>query len=85
MLDRDKRKRNSPVDHSGSKYFKPVVGAVDGQIDVYAVIATYDVKCPGRQHAIKKLLLAGDRGKGNTKQDLEEAIDAIKRAIQLLD
>ncbi len=34
------------------------------------------------QHAIKKLLCSGIRGKGSAVQDLTESIDAIKRAIE---
>ena len=52
-------------------------------IDVYAVIETFDVTCPACQHALKKILLAGDRGKNDTIADLDEARDAITRAIEL--
>ena len=58
-------------------------GAKDGTIDVYAVIETFDVQCPARQHAIKKLLCSGIRGKGNAIQDLKETRVAIDRAIKL--
>jgi hypothetical protein len=53
------------------------------QIDVYGVIETFGVTCPARQHALKKILLAGDRGKNHTIDDLKEARDAINRAIEL--
>ncbi len=69
--------------HSGSKYLREVVGAVDGRVDVYAVIETFAVACPARQHAIKKLLCSGLRGKGDALQDLREAGDAITRAIEI--
>lgn len=52
-------------------------------IDVYDVLVAYNVTCPARQHAIKKLLCAGIRGKGDTSQDLNEAIQAIERAKEL--
>lgn len=68
---------------SGSKYLKPVRGAVDGHVDVYAIIVTCGVTCPARAHAIKKLLFSGNRSKGDTLQDLREARDAVDRAIQL--
>lgn len=68
---------------SGSKYLREVVCAIGGKIDVYAVIDAFDVRCPARQHAIKKLLCSGIRGKGGTIQDLNEARDAIDRAIQM--
>jgi len=76
---------------SGRKYFRPIKGGkifLTGpdptqQIDVYAVAETFDVTCPARTHALKKILLAGDRGKNDTIADLDEARDAITRAIEL--
>ncbi len=78
----------SNFNSSGSKYLRHVQGDLtspegDVLIDVYAVIKTFDVKCPARQHAIKKLLCAGLRSKASEAQDLSEAKDAIERAIQL--
>ena len=70
-------------DHGLTKYDRPIKGAKDGTIDVYAVIETFDVQCPARQHAIKKLLCSGIRGKGNAIQDLKETKVAIDRAIKL--
>lgn len=68
---------------SGSKYLRELKGVVNDRVDVYAVLVMFDVKCPARQHAIKKLLCSGIRGKGDVTQDLKEARDAIDRAIQL--
>ena len=68
---------------SGSKYLRDVTCSVDGKVDVYAVLEAFNVLCPARQHAIKKLLCSGIRGKGNAVQDLEEARDAVDRAIQM--
>ena len=55
----------------------------DLKVDVYAVLVAFEVTCPARQHAIKKLLCAGLRDKGNVEQDLVEAKDAITRAIEI--
>lgn len=55
----------------------------NGKIDVYAVIEAFDVRCPARQHALKKLLCAGIRGKGDCIQDLTETVDAVTRAIEM--
>ena len=68
---------------SGSKYLREVPCRINGKIDVYAVLDAFQVTCPARQHAIKKLLCAGLRGKGDVVQDLEEACDAVTRAIQM--
>ena len=76
--------------HSGNKYHRKIfpIGAGTDEsepitVDVYNVIEAFDVNCPGLQHAIKKLLCAGIRGKGGVEQDLTEAIDAISRSITL--
>jgi hypothetical protein len=71
-----------PVNHSGSKYLRDVQ-LISGKIDVYAVLVAFGVSCPARQHAIKKLLCAGLRGKGDELQDLRESIDAVRRAIEI--
>jgi len=70
---------------SGSKYLRELKGVVNGRLDIYSVLVMFDVKCPARQHAIKKLLCSGIRGKGDVTQDLREARDAVDRAIQLLE
>lgn len=69
--------------HSGSKYLRNIHPASEGLIDVYSVIEAYQVACPARQHAIKKLLCAGLRSKGSVLQDLGEARDALERAIDM--
>lgn len=51
------------------------------RIDVYSVLRAFGVDHP-TGHAIKKLLCAGMRGKGDRVQDLTEAKVAIDRAIQ---
>lgn len=72
----------SQFNASGSKYLRPIQ-TVDGCVDVYAVLVAFDVSCPARQHAVKKLLCAGIRGKGDEAQDLLEARDAVDRAAQM--
>ena len=52
-------------------------------VDVYDVLMAFKVACPARQHALKKLLQAGSRGAKGTKQDLQEALESILRAIEL--
>ncbi len=52
-------------------------------IDVYDVLKAFGVTCPARQHAIKKLLCAGLRGKGDSVQDLKEAVQAVERSVEL--
>jgi hypothetical protein len=52
-------------------------------IDVYWVLQAWSVNNPSVQHAVKKLLAAGQRGAKDTLQDLKEARNSINRAIEL--
>lgn len=74
--------------HSGSKYIREIWSCThpvqSAEVDVYAVLAAFGVVSPARQHAIKKLLCAGLRGKGSELQDIGEAIDALNRDRQML-
>ena len=53
------------------------------KIDVYVVLEAFGVNCSARQHAVKKLLCSGVRGKADVLQDLAEAGLSNIRAIQL--
>jgi hypothetical protein len=68
---------------SGSKYIRDVPCSIDGKVDVYAVLDAFNVTCPARQHAVKKILCAGLRGNKDATIDLEEAADAVNRAMQM--
>lgn len=61
-----------------STYKRTIHGA---SLDIYDILVAYGVTCPARQHAIKKLLVAGGRGAKGVVQDLEEAAQALSRAI----
>lgn len=55
------------------------------KLDIYRILALYEVKDPCIQHAVKKLLCAGLRnGKKPLQQDYEEAIESIKRALEMI-
>lgn len=49
------------------------------QIDVYRVLLVFGVTDPCLQHAAKKLLKAGGRGQKDAGQDVQEAIDTLRR------
>ncbi|SFI83922.1 hypothetical protein [Albimonas pacifica] len=51
--------------------------------DVYEVLIAFGVTCPACQHAIKKLLAAGQRGSKGKAQDLKEAEASVARARQI--
>ncbi len=72
--------------HTGNKYLRTIYPRGEGQpitVDVYCVLKAFNVTNPGLQHAIKKLLCGGLRGKASFLQDLSESIDAIERAKEL--
>lgn len=53
-------------------------------VDVYRVLKLFNVHDPCLQHAIKKLLVAGGRGAGkDITQDVQEAIDSLKRLLEM--
>ena len=65
------------------KYDVQIVGkdGVKTTVDVYRVLNAFDVYDAATQHAIKKLLAAGNRGHEDYVQDLKEAIASIELAI----
>lgn len=73
-------------EHEGKKYLREIHSAVQCEtilIDVYAVLVGFNVTCPARAQAIKKLLCAGLRDKGSELDDLIGALAAVNRAIEI--
>ena len=64
-------------------YFKSVKNY--DYIDVYRVLTLFEVDNPCLQHTIKKLLCAGQRGDKDSYQDIQEAIDSLKRYKDMKD
>lgn len=48
-------------------------------VDVYRVLELFGVTDQALGHAIKKLLVAGNRGVKNIDKDVQEAIDTLQR------
>lgn len=66
-----------------SHYFKDVSSLKS--VDVYRVLDLFGVTHPCAQHAIKKLLMAGQRGGGkDLERDVREAGDTINRWLQMI-
>ena len=63
-----------------SKYSRRIGKEV---VDVYDVLMAFNVTNPATQHAIKKLLMPGNRGNKDKLTDLKEAYQSIARAIEL--
>ena len=72
--------RLKPKTNTPNPYKKSYKGV---QMDVYDVLKMFEVSNPATQHAIKKLLMNGNRGHKGIRQDLHEAISSIYRAIEL--
>lgn len=86
--------KQSIKQHEGSKYLKRIHSPVETDengrpavihVDVYAVLVAFDVDCPAIAHCLKKLLMPGQRGKGDIQADLKGAMAALNRAIELQD
>ena len=63
-----------------SKYHVQIKGQ---WVDVYDILAAYNVTNPADAHAIKKMLCPGQRGAKDGIQDRQEAIVSLQRAIEL--
>ena len=64
-----------------SHYFKDVSNLK--HIDVYRVLILFDVTDPCLQHAVKKLLCAGNRGVKDELKDVQEAISSLTRYLEI--
>jgi hypothetical protein len=80
--------------HTGNKYHREIFGlrtkSENGGcppsvvVDVYRVLDAFEVEDPGCQHAAKKILCRGIRGKGGVLQDTLEAIDALIESARMI-
>lgn len=64
-----------------NKYQKSIKGVT---VDVYDVLRAFEVTSPPIQHAVKKLLMPGNRGHKDQLQDVQEALQSIQREIEYL-
>lgn len=71
--------QTSRGDRPKNKYKKSIRGVA---IDVYDILEAYGPTHPVG-HAIKKLLMAGNRGAKSYVEDLSEAIQSIEREIEM--
>ncbi len=54
------------------------------QIDIYRIIDLYQVNHPCLQHALKKIICAGERGSKSFETDVREAVKSLDRALQMI-
>ena len=64
-----------------NKYMREVLPGI--WIDVYDVIEAFNVSDGGMQHAIKKMLAAGQRGHKNEATDRKDILASVKRSNEI--
>ncbi|HBD6162622.1 TPA: hypothetical protein KKN35_000560 [Shigella sonnei] len=57
---------------------------IDVWVDVYDVIKAFNVTSGPMQHALKKVLCAGERGHKDLLQDLNDIIASVEREIEMV-
>lgn len=78
LWQRSEEKTVSAEGESKHSHYKKDVSQYE-IVDVYRVLELFNVTNPCLQHAIKKLLCAGERGVKDTEKDIQEAIDTLNR------
>jgi len=64
-------------------HYRKYVGHLD-YIDVYRIIDLYELHDPCFQHALKKVLVPGQRGHKDLTKDINDIIDTMKRKLEML-
>jgi hypothetical protein len=67
---------------SANKYQRKISANAEGMSDVYDVLHAFGVQSHAVGHAVKKLLMPGQRGAKDYAQDLREAVHAINRELE---
>jgi len=65
-----------------SHYYKDVSNLK--HIDVYRIIQLYEIHDPCLQHALKKILCAGNRGYKDQREDIQNIIDTMQRKLEMM-
>jgi hypothetical protein len=63
-----------------NKYQRKIKGVV---VDLYDIFDAYEVTDQAVGHAIKKLIMAGQRGYKSEMEDLHEALVSVQRGIDI--
>ena len=53
-------------------------------IDVYRIIDLYELHDPCFQHALKKILVPGERGHKDLTKDINDIIDTMQRKLEMI-
>jgi len=54
------------------------------RLDPYRILDIYGITHPAHQHAVKKLLVPGNRGAKALEQDIQEAILSLERWLEMI-
>ena len=76
----DKQQKHQQQKHS---HYKKDVRHLD-YIDVYRIIDLYELHDPCFQHALKKVLVPGQRGHKDLTKDINDIIDTMQRKLEML-
>jgi hypothetical protein len=78
------------MSNPGAKYARQIRQTLPGDtqgnaitIDLYDILSVWPVSA-ALQHAVKKLLMPGERGHKSREKDLREAIHSIERELQAM-
>ena len=66
-----------------NKYLRRILPGV--WVDVYDVIAAFEVNDGGMQHALKKILACGQRGHKDEAEDRKDILASIKRSNEIFE
>ena len=65
------------------QHYKKDVKHLD-YIDVYRIIELYELHDPCFQHALKKILVPGERGHKDLTKDINDIIDTMQRKLEMI-
>ena len=65
------------------QHYKKDVRHID-YIDVYRIIDLYELHDPCFQHALKKILVPGERGHKDLTKDINDIIDTMQRKLEMI-
>lgn len=66
---------------SSNKYLREILPGV--WVDVYDVIAAFEVTDGGMQHALKKILATGKRGHKDEAEDRKDIMASVRRSNEI--
>lgn len=75
--------KENKINDDKHSHYKRDVSKLD-YIDVYRIIDLYQLNDPCFQHALKKILVPGERGHKDLKKDIQDIIDTMQRKLEMM-